>query len=827
MWTVFIVFLALASSQECSDPNCLNCDTYSGEEYCSLCTDGLFPSFSQCSICDSQPLQCDISLSKWSCFCLSTLTLATFDPSSSLVAHCIEGQPCQICLEGFVYENGDCLEIEHENRVLPTLPYKCLTASTANPNLCSVCEDGFYPESGYCTQCFSNCKTCSKQYECITCNAPLVFESNKKACCVAGCNNCHYGTCLGCGTGYTYSNYDCTQSSTTPPTSCPANCNACSSSGVCSLCNWGYGIISTPNVCQKCDNGYYPITGGCGQCFNKCTTCDWLEVCTGCVAGYTLISGYCCAPGCSSCNLSKCWGCNSGYLYDGTNCNACPSGCNGCPKGVCATSTSCPLNCDLCPSTSPSTSCLTCKTGYYPITGGCDKCFSRCTTCDWYEVCTACALGYTLINGYCCTPGSTSCNLSKSWGCATGYLYDGTNCNTCPSGCNGCPNGGCQSTTTCPVNCDTCTSTTSCSKCKSGYYPVTGGCDKCFSRCTTCDWYEVCTDCAVGYSLKNGYCCPPGCSSCNLSKCWGCNTGYLYDGTNCNSCPSNCNGCPNGVCVTSTGCPANCDLCTSSTSCSTCKSGYYPVTGGCDKCFSRCTTCDWYEVCTDCAVGYTKINGYCCPPGCSSCNHIKCWGCNSPYTYDGTNCVLNCPANCDTCSTSGQCTACKLGYYGSSGSCLKCFSACSACSSYEVCTSCVSGFTQIGNYCCPQGCSACSQTACTGCNSGYSLIGNTCTKCPDNCSSCTATTVCSVCNDGYFNSNGLCTACNPKCKTCSALNKCFTCFSGYQITGPTSALHPLGTKCCLTNCLDCTMGNDNCSSCRPTYTLNTVTKRCE
>lgn len=499
--------------------------------------------------------------------------------------------------------------------------------------------------------------------------------------------------------------------------------------------------ISCPNNwCDKCIAGYYPNNGNCVNCNPLCPTCDWAEVCTSCITGYNLILGYCCDPRCSSCNFNQCWGCVDGYLYDGIRCSACPSTCTSCKSGQCVTGTGCPANCLEC---STSTSCSKCESGYYPVTGGCSQCFSRCTTCDWLEVCTGCQTGFELIQGYCCDPKCSSCNQSKCWGCKDGYYYDGTNCITCPAGCDLCQSGGCYHTSGCSSHCNMCDNSGACVKCADGYYPDNGGCLQCNPNCPTCDWAEVCTSCVQGLELILGYCCDPKCSSCNLSKCWGCKDGYYFDGTHCLTCPANCDHCTGGLCYSNTLCPSNCLQCTDSQTCTKCSSGYYPVTGGCSKCYSTCSTCDWLEVCTSCVAPNVLISGYCCNPKCTSCNLSKCWGCADGYLYDGTSCLtcpstcisctagkcnsLACPANCLTC-TSSTCTKCATGYYPSSTGCAKCNARCTACDWAEVCTACATNYNLIMGYCCPVGCSSCNFKQCWGCISGYKLSRGTCVK---------------------------------------------------------------------------------------------------
>ena len=60
-------------------------------------------------------------------------------------------------------------------------------------------------------------------------------------------------------------------------------------------------------------------------------------------------------------------------------------------------------------------------------------------------------------------------------------------------------------------------------------------------------------------------------------------------------------------------------------------------------------------------------------------------------------CVKSCPTNCESCSSSDNCTQCKIGYYLESGSCSKC-------PAFAVCTngvsfSCQEGYSKSGSGC--------------------------------------------------------------------------------------------------------------------------------
>lgn len=116
------------------------------------------------------------------------------------------------------------------------------------------------------------------------------------------------------------------------------------------------------------------------------------------------------------------------------------------------------------------------------------------------------------------------------------------------------------------------------------------------------------TSCPTGKypSGSSCYSCRTGCASCSsYSNCFGCKTGYYSSGSNCYRCLSQCLGCT-----------------ISYSRCTSCASGYYQSNsyssfGGyvtCSSCASGCASCTSYSSssCTSCKSGYSKqSNGSC------------------------------------------------------------------------------------------------------------------------------------------------------------------------------------------------------------------------
>jgi proprotein convertase subtilisin/kexin type 5 len=207
--------------------------------------------------------------------------------------------------------------------------------------------------------------------------------------------------------------------------------------------------------------------------------------------------------------------------------------------------------------------------------------------------------------------------------------------------------------------------------------------------------------------------------NCTLYGCSVCLTGYFLDtfgncstncpdgyyvGWDCPTCPMSCL-----ICLT-----LHCTVCSNSTSCQACDTGYFLYNGNCS---SLCPTGTYANsgVCTDCAVvGWAQCNNTNCincldqfinvylngPLTITSCD-ITCPSSN--YLINNRNCTA-CPSQCSICINSTNCSACQPGYMFWNYQC------------YQTCpagTYVVTGAIQC--VVCPTGCTACTETQCTSC----------------------------------------------------------------------------------------------------------------
>ena len=162
----------------------------------------------------------------------------------------------------------------------------------------------------------------------------------------------------------------------------------------------------------------------------------------------------------------------------------------------------------------------------------------------------------------------------------------------------------------CDLSCDTCSgSTYTCTACKSGFLFSGSNPGPCVNSCPVGTYADT-TDCTT---------CVTGCATCfgggvdgsgNGVQCTTCTGSYYLaiGSTSClGTCPSGQTAGANNNCVF---CDVSCSVCTSSTTtCSTCKTGYVFVSANPGPCINSCPVGKY--------MGSTACTA--CPGGCKTC----------------------------------------------------------------------------------------------------------------------------------------------------------------------------------------------------------------
>ncbi len=186
-------------------------------------------------------------------------------------------------------------------------------------------------------------------------------------------------------------------------------------------------------------------------------------------------------------------------------------------------------------------------------------------------------------------------------------MYQGTCVNVCPPGFYA-SNGACL---TCPMNCQTCNSTSPCSACNSPYVlfnsqcydacPISTyqlanrTCTDCSSNCLRCNGSSACLECKSNYSLYNNSCvttCPQGTYQSTL-------TGSVV--VQCINCTVNCLVCDGSGCLQ---CVNPYILYNKECSNTTCPSGTYLEGTNCLNCSDKCNSCVNSTWCNQCISPY-------------------------------------------------------------------------------------------------------------------------------------------------------------------------------------------------------------------------------
>lgn len=585
-------------------------------------------------------------------------------------------------------------------------------------------------------------------------------------------------------------------------------CSGDSYGGECIICIINCEICATDSTCQVCFPQYFVSSSAdsCLPCSSSCLQCEIQ------------------AERCTSCHSPK-------YFFNYDCLDVCPDGLY--PDDNLKICKACPAECSTC---LDSSTCSTCKSGYYLDGTQCLPCHSSCLECTSISTCSKCNSAFFFYDNFCfpfCPQGTflvpyanyceichTSCkNCSHSFDrcffcISTKYLFDYQCLDTCPIGWYADENRICRA---CKPECLTCTNSFTCSSCQNGYYMNGSICSLCHPFCLECNSFSVCSKCIYPFYFYQNFCfsicpektfialsdsnhcenCHPSCKTCseNYDQCSSCFEGYYLEDNACHVCSDNCLACIDSWNCLSCKTPYLLTLDTKKCDFLFCPDEYYfDMNGDCKRCKNPCRTCFGSSAfdCTSCLESYGLRESVCllCDSNCKECvdDNTKCISCRSPLLLYNFRCIENCPNGYLTDSSGSICLSCD-------SNCLTC--------DFEIdhCLSCESSkYLSIENKCvsCDVQCKGCMNSSdnCLNCAENYFDFENRCIQeCPDEyyqdktdfkCKKCSAAckscfgpldNQCNSCINTHLLITNNCYPCNQACLTCFGLlpNECLQC----------------------------------------------------
>lgn len=282
---------------------------------------------------------------------------------------------------------------------------KCTSCKT--PDTCEGCKSGYFLSSNKtCSACGQYCASCKNATICEKCQEGRSLRTNGQCFdCINQCETCQNDyTCEKCRSEYYY---DTTEKM----------CLRCKRED-CAICN------KDPEICEKCNPGYFAKDGYCAVCNSSCLTCKSKTICESCKKGqYLTKEGKCsdCAEYCALCSaINKCTSCyyrpvysnsTNKICYEGSDsncliyqtqytCAVCKSNYIPDSKGKCQREP-CPYGCDRCQNSSSCDKCLfnTEWNEKYQVCKGCEV--RNCKECPEQGKCHRCAFRYFYIGNQC------------------------------------------------------------------------------------------------------------------------------------------------------------------------------------------------------------------------------------------------------------------------------------------------------------------------------------------------------------------------------------------------------------------------------------------
>jgi len=181
---------------------------------------------------------------------------------------------------------------------------------------------------------------------------------------------------------------------------------------------------------------------------------------------------------------------------------------------------------------------------------------------------------------------------------------------------------------------------------------------------------------------------------------------------------------------------------------SVCPNGYYSNGAVCNACPHGCSVCSSSTLCSNCTSGYVLTGGLCyetCPAATFQ----------SANLVENVKICLSCSSNCLNCTSAYNCSACQTNYHLQDGlctrncsnfyylspnaGCLRCSANCLKCTNASYCLQCFSSF--MYNHACILSCPT----------SAYPVLSNmTCQDCQSPCLTCSSQHTCLSCISNYF-----------------------------------------------------------------------------
>ena len=604
---------------------------------------------------NSQCIHCPTGCSKCtSSYCI--VPLSGYSVSDNIVFTCPSN--CKKCSSGASCKSCNSYYYINQMSLCSPCPIGCLACTSSE--ICTSCLFSYYLNSkSLCSACLSSCELCKISLYCNTCKSGYYFSESQYKCiqCGIGCYTCTKKVCVQCIPQYTFDkSLKCTNCGNgfeqCPEKggtvcfaglyldenlckTCSVGCKTCTSSSKCTSCEKRYYLnnfkcFRCSNQCSHCEEngfcvvcnpGFYNNEGVCKACKSDCEVCESLENCLTCLPAYYFNGQICesCYGDYESC-VNSTYGvkCNNNFFLSGHFCFPCETGCKVCTDSLCLECSenyflssgycqNCEIGCLYC----NSTLCFECLPGFYMSDEvKCNECSENCEVCSGSSKCEACYQGFYLKSDLLCgqCPGDCKkCTKTLCLECNEGFFINSlSNCELCTKEFCICESGFYYSLTeenciSCSFECETCSNSTLCQSCVSGFYldkESIGKCIRCKdSACSICS-QSTCTECKLGYFIESGQClhCKSYCKSCkSLAKCLECEDSFeLFQDSYCIPCPQYCISCLNTLCLECfPGFTLQDSICTrlipncliySGLTCQYCQFGFTELLGNCPKC---------------------------------------------------------------------------------------------------------------------------------------------------------------------------------------------------------------------------------------------------